>query len=130
MPDSLTGEPLRHFRHELRTPLNHIIGFAEVLIDDAEEGGRGILLTPLREIRNAGMELLEAMQAALPPEMETLDRVQLEQVAETLRPRIEHLLACCRSLEETGVYGEEEESLEHLQTIAWALGEMSKLLES
>jgi signal transduction histidine kinase len=128
MPEELTGEPLRHFRHELRTPLNHIIGFADILIDDAEDASRETLLASLREIRAGGMGLLEAMQAALPPEMETLDDAQLGQVAVTLRPRIAALLGRCRALEQSGVYGDGGEGLEHLQTIAWALGEMSNIL--
>ncbi|HYA17961.1 MAG TPA: hypothetical protein VEF06_10865 [Bryobacteraceae bacterium] len=128
MPDVLAGEPLRHFRHELRTPLNHIIGFAGILIDDAEEAGRGALVAPLREIHAGGLGLLEAMQAALPPDMESLDRAQLGQIAEALRPRIEELLGRCRSLEQTGAYAGGEEGLEHLQTITWALGEMTNIL--
>jgi signal transduction histidine kinase len=128
MADVLTGEPLRHFRHELRTPLNHIIGFADVLIDDAEDAGRESLLVSLRQIRTAGMGLLESMQTALPPEMDSLDGAQLAQVAETLQPRIAQLLASCSVLEQSGAYGDGGESLEHLRTIAWALGEMTNIL--
>jgi signal transduction histidine kinase len=128
MPDLLTGEPLRHFRHELRTPLNHIVGFADILIDDAEDGGRTQLVPRLREIRAGGMALLDAMQTALPGEMLSVDRVQLERVAEALSPRISHIGALCAALEKSGVYGEGGEALEHLQTISWALDRMAAIL--
>jgi signal transduction histidine kinase len=129
MPGILAGEPLRRFRHELRTPLNHIIGFADILLDDAEEGGRPELVPALREIRTGGMALLESMQIALPGEIDSVDRAQLEQVAETLRPSIAGLLARCTALEGRGVFGAEDEGLEHLQTIAWALGQMETILD-
>jgi signal transduction histidine kinase len=129
MSEILTGEPLRRFRHELRTPLNHIIGFAEVLIDDAQEGGRPELLPALREIRAEGFSLLEALQSALPGEVDSVDCAQLHQVAEMLRPSIAGLLARCTALEGRGVYGAEDEGLEYLQTIAWAVGQMEKILD-
>ena len=117
MAGPLTGEKLRHFRHELRTPLNHIIGFAEILIDDAEEGGRPELTPQLREIRAGGTGLLDAMQSAFAGEMESLDKAQLERVADALRPRIAAVIAQCRTLERSGVYGEGEDALEQMGSI-------------
>ena len=44
-PPGEEGEPvtdpaaLAHLRHELRTPLNHIIGYSEMLLEDAGEPG-------------------------------------------------------------------------------------------
>ena len=31
-------DPAAQLRHELRTPLNHIIGYAEMLLEELEEG--------------------------------------------------------------------------------------------
>jgi signal transduction histidine kinase len=28
--------PVAHLRHDLRTPVNHIVGYAEMLIEDLE----------------------------------------------------------------------------------------------
>lgn len=44
--------------HELRTPLNHIIGFSELLQDDAEGHGLKEFVIDLEKIKKAGLNLL------------------------------------------------------------------------
>jgi len=51
-------------RHELRTPLNHIIGYAEMLLEDAESAGE-TTVGDLRRIQTAGKRLTEMLDAAL-----------------------------------------------------------------
>lgn len=46
-----------HLRHQLRTPLNHIIGYTEMLLEDAE-GPRPELVADLRGIHSAAHRLL------------------------------------------------------------------------
>jgi adenylate cyclase len=46
-----------HLRHQLRTPLNHIIGYTEMLLEDAE-GTRPELVADLRGIHSAAHRLL------------------------------------------------------------------------
>ena len=36
----LTAESLSHLRHDLRTPFNQIVGYAEMLGEDAEDAGQ------------------------------------------------------------------------------------------
>src|SRR5215211_1180988 len=65
------GEPiswndlLRGLRHELRTPINHIIGYSELLLEEAAEGGYLELLPDLQRIRTAGRHLLSQVHALL-----------------------------------------------------------------
>ncbi|MHC4846332.1 MAG: ATP-binding response regulator [Planctomycetota bacterium] len=47
-----------NIRHDLRTPLNHIIGYSEMLIEDAEDDGDEQRAVDLRKIRDAGNTLL------------------------------------------------------------------------
>ena len=44
--------------HELRTPLNHIIGYSEMLLEQAQEQGRADFLADLRKTHAAGRQLL------------------------------------------------------------------------
>lgn len=56
---------LAHMRHELRTPINGIIGYSELLIEDAEDGGWDDLVVNLGNIRAAGRELLSLVNSLL-----------------------------------------------------------------
>jgi class 3 adenylate cyclase len=45
-------------KHELRTPLNHIIGYSEVLLEEAQDPGREIFIPDLQRIHAGGRGLL------------------------------------------------------------------------
>jgi CheY-like chemotaxis protein len=70
-PDAIEAGPIdtetlgSHLRHELRTPLNHVIGYAEMLLEDVEGEGQGALADDLRRIRAAGRQLTGMLEAAL-----------------------------------------------------------------
>ena len=56
---------LQRLCHELRTPVNHIVGYAELLEEQAEERGLAQLLTDLRKIADAGHTWLGLMEEYL-----------------------------------------------------------------
>jgi adenylate cyclase len=58
-------EPAAQLRHELRTPLNHILGYSEMLLEDAGESSE--LAAELRRIRGEGRALLAAVEESLSP---------------------------------------------------------------
>ena len=49
---------LAKMSHQLRTPLNAVIGYSEILLEDAEEANDGEQVADLRRINNAGKHLL------------------------------------------------------------------------
>ena len=53
--------------HDLRTPVNQIIGYSEILQEDAEEIGRKKYLPDLRKIRDAAASWLGLMEEHLLP---------------------------------------------------------------
>jgi adenylate cyclase len=56
-PGYLSGADAE-LRHTLRTPLNHIIGYSELLLEEAKERGLGDMVADLENIHTAGKELL------------------------------------------------------------------------
>ena len=57
---------LANMSHELRTPLNAVIGYSEMLLEDAEADGRsGQHMADLRSIRTAGQHLLALIDDVL-----------------------------------------------------------------
>src|SRR5437588_4592871 len=47
-----------NLKHELRTPLNHIIGYCEMLLEQAQDEGLDIFVADLDRIHSAGEQLL------------------------------------------------------------------------
>ena len=89
-------ETLAQLRHELRTPLNHIIGYAELLIED---GGQAELAPRLRAVLDDAQALLGLINELLgPAAAESLDAAQ--ELAPKLAPPIERILASSQTIEE------------------------------
>jgi PAS domain S-box-containing protein len=74
--------------HELRTPMNAIIGYSEMLIEDAEESGDTATAADLRKINAAGSHLLELINTVL-----DLSKIEAGQMELHLEPvEVETLL--------------------------------------
>jgi signal transduction histidine kinase/CheY-like chemotaxis protein len=56
---------LANMSHELRTPMNAIIGYSEMLIEDAEDSGDAAVVADLEKIRGAGKHLLALINDVL-----------------------------------------------------------------
>jgi signal transduction histidine kinase/DNA-binding response OmpR family regulator len=59
------SEFLASMSHELRTPMNAIIGYSEMLIEDAEDRGADDAAQDLKKIHSAGKHLLELINSVL-----------------------------------------------------------------
>jgi CheY-like chemotaxis protein len=58
---------LAKIRHDLRTPINAIIGYSEMLLEDADDERRAAFVPDLHKIHVAGTELLGVVNAVLDP---------------------------------------------------------------
>jgi len=94
------SEFLANMSHELRTPMNAIIGYSEMLIEEAEAAGKPHIVADLQKIRNAGKHLLDLINDILdlskveagkmPLYIEQFDvREMLNEVVTTISPLIE-----------------------------------------
>ena len=65
--DPQNPDPLSQIRHDLKTPINQIIGYSEMLAEDAEEKGDAGVLADLAKIGTAARTLLELIDRELRP---------------------------------------------------------------
>jgi adenylate cyclase len=54
-----------HLRHELRTPLNAVLGYSEMLLEDARDQEIDILIDDLEKVHSAGHQLLQIVNDLL-----------------------------------------------------------------
>jgi signal transduction histidine kinase len=128
MKPPLSGDELKHLRHELRTPINHILGYSEILIEDAEAAGVPDVAAALRQVHAGGRSLLESIQGGLGDNFGVVPFEQLEKLEGKLRPEAERLLRVAEGaaggLQSLG----QQESLEDLERITNAFRRLLTLV--
>jgi light-regulated signal transduction histidine kinase (bacteriophytochrome) len=67
----VSPDGLSRLRHDLRTPINHILGYSELLAEDATEAKNEGVVRDLMRIREAARQLLEIVQDRLVPGSES-----------------------------------------------------------
>lgn len=73
-------------RHELRTPINAIIGYSEMLLDDAHEEGDAVAAADLERIVRCGRDILAQVERILDAERVSDEQHRdLESYAEQIR---------------------------------------------
>jgi PAS domain S-box-containing protein len=93
------SEFLARMSHELRTPLNAVIGYSEMLLEDAEADGRQEQqISDLRRINRAGKHLLSLVNDVL--DLSKIEAGKMDLVAEpfNLDNLIDDVVATCRPL--------------------------------
>jgi CheY-like chemotaxis protein len=90
-----TPEAVAELRHELRTPLNLIIGYSEMLLEDAETDDRR---AALERVLAAGRDLLDRINSAVPPSRSEITSGEFEVLRMSLREPQERILAATAEL--------------------------------
>jgi signal transduction histidine kinase len=92
------AEFLAKMTHELRTPLNAVVGYSQILLEDAELGGDRESLADLNKIHTAGQHLLKLVDEIL--ELSRIEAGKMElDLEETDLTRL--LLANAESIKST-----------------------------
>jgi adenylate cyclase len=119
-------DPGAQLRHELRTPLNHIIGYAEMLLEELEGGGVPEVAAGLSALRGDARQLLARLNEVLsagrtgPPDLAT--------ACETLHPLIERLHSTGEALRRQADAAGAGERLADLDRIRRATERLDELL--
>jgi signal transduction histidine kinase len=93
------SEFLAKMSHELRTPLNAVIGYSEMLLEDAETDGRKEQqIADLRRINSAGKHLLSLVTDVLDLSKIEAGKMELEARPFDFSGFIDDVVATCRPL--------------------------------
>jgi signal transduction histidine kinase len=92
------SEFLARMSHELRTPLNAVIGYSEMLLEDAESGGFGEHTKDLCRIAGAGKHLLSLVNDVLDLAKIEAGRMDVSMAPIDLGAFIDGIAETCRPL--------------------------------
>ena len=112
-----SAEAVAELRHELRTPLNLIIGYCEMLLEDATAEPRK---AALGETLAAGRDVLERVNAAVPPSRSQISAAEFEALRESLREPQRRILAATSGLlaDDDGIDPEFERDVRRVRSAA------------
>ncbi len=85
-------DPWARVRHDLRTPASHILGYSEMLLEEAAEAGAERLLPDLRRIGDAGRRLVQMIREELSPERLARAPLDLRHLHSELRTPLNHVV--------------------------------------
>jgi signal transduction histidine kinase len=120
----LRNAELAALRHNLRTPINHILGYAEMLIEDASDSHAATALDALRHVHSAARGALSEVNLAL-GNRDAVEREEVRALSEKVQPRVERIAT---SLDDLRAHAAREEWDADLHRIHTAALELQRLL--
>jgi adenylate cyclase len=119
-------DPAAQLRHELRTPLNHIIGYAEMLLEELPAGAEPELATGLATLRADARQLLALLNDVLA--QGPARSPDLAAARGTLRPPLERVRAAGETLRRRAAATGTDALIADLERIRAATERLDELL--
>lgn len=92
LPDTAGRQRLARIRHDLRTPINHIIGYSEILIEDAADRVPAQFLTDLERMRSGGHQLLALVNRCFGETALSSGALDPHRLGHDLRTTVNHII--------------------------------------
>jgi sigma-B regulation protein RsbU (phosphoserine phosphatase) len=113
----VTSAPRKSLKHELRTPLNHIIGYCEMLIEEAQDTGREAAVPDLEHIHAAGRNLLGVINDLFDPDKSRAYRSDPSRIDHEVRTPLNQIIGYAEMLQDEAGADEAETFAADLEKI-------------
>jgi len=114
---SIDRDALAHLRHELRTPLNHIIGYSEMLLEDAAQSDPAALGPGLRQVHADAQRMLTLISGLLHTDATHAD---LERLPTQLSGPLDSVTSTVEALRAQAARAGAQREMQDLERIALA----------
>jgi class 3 adenylate cyclase/CheY-like chemotaxis protein len=109
---------LNHLRHELHTPLNHIIGYSEILIENAAEGKLAPLAPGLQALHENARQLMLLVDEVLGPMRRESNEIDLYSLSARAATPIDEIVTATDELKAQAQQLHDAEAIQDLERIA------------
>ena len=116
--------PAPSLKHELRTPLNHIIGYCEMLTEEAQDCGLTNFLPDLERIHLAGRKLLAVVNEICEPAKLPAYRANPGLIDHDVRTPLNQIIGYAEMLQDEARAGEHRTFIADLERITAAAREL------
>lgn len=117
-PAERLAKHVSHFRHDLRSPLTNIIGFADILIEEATADSLDVLLADFRRIRQLSSQIFDAINQTLEVESLRKKPASILHLQSEILETVPGILAAIKLLLTQKAVAENETFAEDLERIA------------
>ena len=126
--DSDHETALSNIRHSLRTPLNQIIGYSEMLQEEAEDFGLQAYTPDLAKVRTAGAQLLGLINDSLSASRLESGKLDLDALQRECRTMLDLIIGYCELCQEDATEEKQGAFLADLKKIRVAADTLLRLL--
>ncbi len=117
-------------RHDLKTPINHILGYAEMLLEELPAKSRDIYSSDLNKIINAGKQLLSQVRFHFDDSQTRPTKLDLPRLQHEFRTPLNHIIGYAEIIIEQAEDSEEALVIKDLGRIVSAAKTLLELLEA
>ena len=120
---------LSELRHDLRTPIGHIIGYAEMILEDMDDAALNLMANDLDAIRNAGQKMLGQIDQYFGAAKQSLDDIEFADAQFQLRLQLNHISGYTEMLREDALDDGHDDIISDLDRITTAHTNVLGLVE-
>src|SRR2546423_5044159 len=127
----MNNERPRHpqsLKHELRTPLNQIIGYTEMLLEEAQDQKQDVFIPDLQRIHAAGRRLLAVVDDLFDPTQSTEKKLDDSYLHHELRTPLNQIIGYTEMLQEEASERSQQPFISDFQRIHAAARQLLGLL--
>lgn len=118
---------MQTIRHELRTPVNHIIGFSEMLLEEASDLGIEQDYAPLKQVVTAGRHILAAVTEILSKDDVIVREADFIALHQRIEPHLLNISAICTQLISAAQHEGQTQFAHDLSKIMGAVGQLDQI---
>jgi signal transduction histidine kinase len=123
------SEAMRSLRHDLRTPVNPVIGYCELIVEEAEGAAPAKFLAGMSRLHRSGRQMLWLTNNLFANDPVLLNQLTCHEARRIFRASVSEVTTCCADLRQQALAANLKAAAVDLERIGLAAGRWGKRIE-